>query len=132
TWWPTSDRSVLSGFVMTLLFMKGPLESVLSLLPLISRNRIALRRIAELNEQFSNPEPYLLLENDVSRPAQEVRSIELRDVGYSYPGVPGSTPFRFGPVNLTIRPGEILFIVGENGCGKTTLVKLLLGRYRHH
>ena len=23
TWWPTSDRSVLSGFVMTLLFMKG-------------------------------------------------------------------------------------------------------------
>ncbi|MFO6083120.1 hypothetical protein ACLBUY_34295, partial [Pseudomonas aeruginosa] len=99
TWWPTSDRSVLSGFVMTLLFMKGPLESVLSLLPLISRNRIALRRIAELNEQFSNPEPYLLLENDVSRPAQEVRSIELRDVGYSYPGVPGSTPFRFGPVD---------------------------------
>ncbi|MFO6041902.1 cyclic peptide export ABC transporter [Pseudomonas aeruginosa] len=132
TWWPTSDRSVLSGFVMTLLFMKGPLESVLSLLPLISRNRIALRRIAELNEQFSNPEPYLLLENDASRPAQEVRSIELRDVGYSYPGVPGSTPFRFGPVNLTIRPGEILFIVGENGCGKTTLVKLLLGLYTPH
>ncbi|MGZ3010991.1 ATP-binding cassette domain-containing protein, partial [Pseudomonas aeruginosa] len=35
-------------------------------------------------------------------------------------------------VNLTIRPGEILFIVGENGCGKTTLIKLLLGLYTPH
>jgi len=132
TWWPTADRSVLSGFVMTLLFMKGPLENVLSLLPLISRNRIALRRIAELNAQFSNPEPYLLLENASPSSFAEMHSIELREVSYSYPGVPGSTPFRFGPVNLKIRPGEILFIVGENGCGKTTLIKLLLGLYIPH
>jgi putative ATP-binding cassette transporter len=32
-------------------------------------------------------------------------------------------------VNLTIEQGEIIFIVGENGCGKTTLIKLLLGLY---
>jgi len=38
-------------------------------------------------------------------------------------------PFALGPVNLTITRGETLFIVGENGCGKTTLIKLLLGLY---
>lgn len=41
----------------------------------------------------------------------------------------GNEPFRVGPVNLSIEPGEILFIVGENGCGKTSLIKLLLGLY---
>ncbi|MFP3570540.1 ATP-binding cassette domain-containing protein, partial [Paraburkholderia sp. SIMBA_030] len=38
--------------------------------------------------------------------------------------------FELGPVDLTIARGETLFIVGENGCGKTTLIKLLLGLYR--
>lgn len=133
TWWPTSDRSVLSGFIMTLLFMKGPLESVLGLLPLLSRNRIALRRIAELNDSFSNPEPYLLLEGDAREPASEpLRTLELRDVRYTYPAVGDNPPFVMGPLNLKIEAGEMLFIVGENGGGKTTLIKLLLGLYAPH
>lgn len=48
---------------------------------------------------------------------------------YTYPSQPGVAPFVLGPVNLKIKRGEILFIVGENGCGKTTLIKLLLGLY---
>jgi simple sugar transport system ATP-binding protein len=43
---------------------------------------------------------------------------------------------RFGPVvansdvNLKIRPGEILGLLGENGAGKTTLMNILSGLYR--
>lgn len=37
--------------------------------------------------------------------------------------------FALGPLTLTIARGETWFIVGENGCGKTTLIKLLLGLY---
>jgi putative ATP-binding cassette transporter len=37
--------------------------------------------------------------------------------------------FHLGPVDLSIKQGDIVFIVGENGCGKTTLIKLLLGLY---
>jgi putative ATP-binding cassette transporter len=37
--------------------------------------------------------------------------------------------FTLGPIDLTIRRGECLFIVGGNGSGKTTLAKLILGLY---
>ena len=37
---------------------------------------------------------------------------------------------RSGPLDLTLRRGEIVVLAGGNGSGKTTLVKLLAGLYR--
>ena len=37
--------------------------------------------------------------------------------------------FTVGPINLNLRRGEILFVVGGNGSGKTTFMKLLTGLY---
>ncbi|MFK0036434.1 cyclic peptide export ABC transporter [Pseudomonas monteilii] len=126
--WPNADKEVMSGFVLVLLYMKGPLEYLVGTLPIVSRAQIAFRRIAELSEQFSSPEPHLLLEDKASQlPA--LHSLELRDVRFAFPPVDGNAPFTLGPVNLQIRQGDIVFIVGENGCGKTTLIKLLLGLY---
>lgn len=126
--WPSADKAVMSGFVLVLLYMKGPLEHVMAALPIVGRAQIAFRRIAELSEQFSSPEPHLLL-SDQGNKKTPVHSLELTDVSYSFPTVEGAAPFRLGPVNLKIDQGDIIFIVGENGCGKTTLIKLLLGLY---
>ncbi|MEC6745232.1 cyclic peptide export ABC transporter [Pseudomonas qingdaonensis] len=126
--WPASNPTALSGFVLVLLYMKGPLENLIGNIPIISRAQIAFRRIADLAERFSSPEPHLLL-SAAEKPAGAFEGLEMRDVQYSFPAAPGAAPFRLGPVNLNIEPGEILFIVGENGCGKTTLIKLLLGLY---
>ncbi len=126
--WPAADPAVMSGFVLVLLYMKGPLENLIGNIPIISRAQVAFRRIADLSERFSSPEPHLLL-SAAEHPATLLKRLELRDVQYAFPAVEGSVPFKLGPVNLCIEPGEILFIVGENGCGKTTLIKLLLGLY---
>ncbi|WP_460136637.1 cyclic peptide export ABC transporter [Pseudomonas sp. S1_E04] len=128
SFWPSNNPAMMSGFVLVLLYMKGPLENLIANLPIISRAQIAFRRIADLSERFSSPEPHLLLDADERR-TPPMKHLELRDVHYAFPPVEGSAPFKLGPVNLSIEPGEILFIVGENGCGKTTLIKLLLGLY---
>lgn len=52
--------------------------------------------------------------------------IKLENVHFSYPNA--KEPALNG-VDLTIRKGEKLALIGENGCGKTTLVKLMLGIY---
>ncbi len=49
-------------------------------------------------------------------------SIEFRDVNFRYPGTAEDT---LKDINLTIRAGQNVAIVGPNGCGKTTLVSLL-------
>ena len=50
--------------------------------------------------------------------------IHLHDVAYRYPGADTDV---LSDVNVHIRPGEILAIVGENGAGKTTLAHILAG-----
>lgn len=54
--------------------------------------------------------------------------IEARNLGFTYPGT--SRPV-LRNINLVLEPGETLAIVGFNGGGKTTLVKVLMGLYDH-
>ncbi len=51
---------------------------------------------------------------------------QFKNVSFRYPGADKDTIHN---LNLTIRPGENLAIVGLNGAGKTTIIKLLCGFY---
>jgi ATP-binding cassette subfamily B protein len=54
--------------------------------------------------------------------SQKPPHIEYRNVDFSYPGKEEKALNNF---NLTIAPGEKIALVGENGAGKSTIVKLL-------
>ena len=54
-------------------------------------------------------------------------AILLEDVSYRYPGAETDA---LSDINIEIRPGEIIAVVGENGAGKTTFAHILAGLRR--
>lgn len=125
----STEPAVLSGFVLVLLFLKGPMDQILGVLPEVGRAKVAFLRIADLSAHFANPEPHLHLDRPESRVALE-QAIELRNVQYAFQAPDGATEgFVLGPLNLRLDSGELVFVVGDNGSGKTTLIKVLLGLY---
>jgi len=83
---------------------------------------VGLRRITDLLRlRTSTPQ--------ASKPVPAGRlrgGIELRDVDFSYSGTDTTA---ISGVNLTIRPGETVALVGQTGAGKSTLVKLIARFY---
>lgn len=56
----------------------------------------------------------------------EIESIEFKDVSFTYPSAEKST---INNMSFKVNKGENIAIVGENGAGKTTAIKLLCGLY---
>ncbi|NHZ80285.1 cyclic peptide export ABC transporter [Massilia sp. CCM 8695] len=121
------DPSVLSGYALVLLYLRGPLEGMVANLPELSRSRIALGRIEALCGELRRDHE----DNDGAAKVPPARfdELELRAVSHRYYHEMEERSFLLGPVNLRLQPGEIVYVVGGNGSGKTTFAKLLLGLY---
>lgn len=78
----------------------------------------------QYREYLQQEEPFCF---DGAKPCSgTVHTIELRNVTFTY--ADADKPV-FQHLNLTLRAGERLAIVGRNGVGKTTLARLLCGLY---
>jgi putative ATP-binding cassette transporter len=120
------DSRVLTGYALTILYMMTPLEAVMNTIPVFGRAAVGVDQVERLGLS--------LLEN--AREAQATtdpepgwRELRLAGATHAYHRENQEESFLLGPIDLTLRPGEILFLVGGNGSGKTTLAKLLTGLY---
>ncbi|GAC1393573.1 MAG: cyclic peptide export ABC transporter [Polyangiales bacterium] len=123
---PGTPEGVLSGCVVTLLVLQSALEVMLALIGQVLRASVALATMESLGLTLSSDAP--VRSAPVAAPSP-LESIELRGVSHAYRSEEDGRGFVLGPIDLTLRPGEIVFLVGGNGSGKSTLAKLLTGLY---
>ncbi|MFM7023151.1 MAG: cyclic peptide export ABC transporter [Flavobacteriales bacterium] len=125
-----ADLTLLTAtkIIAALLFIIGPLEGVMTTIPLITQANVAIKNIYALEERFDS----ILSGMNDQNPDQVVerfKTIELNNVSFNYLDKKGVSNFKSGPFNLTIEEGKIIFLVGGNGSGKSTLLKVLTGIY---
>ena len=108
----------------------GAFAAVTSQVGLISGSLLSLDQHAQfLDDYFS----FLEIEPLVAAPASPTPiparldgGIVFENVRFSYPRTADEA---LSGVDIEIRPGELVAFVGENGAGKTTIIKLLLRFY---
>ncbi|MEE3627619.1 cyclic peptide export ABC transporter [Nitrospirillum sp. BR 11752] len=110
------------------LFMSSPFSALMQTVTLMGASEAAAGRMLSLGEELlaleeGGPE---VTPVPVSADFQE---ITLSGVEFSFPAPAGERPFVVGPIDLTLRRGETVFVTGGNGSGKSTFVRLLTGLY---
>jgi putative pyoverdin transport system ATP-binding/permease protein len=123
-----AGAGVLSGFIMALLYMMTPLQVIMNSGPGLARAGVALQNIHDLGIKLSHSASPEANAHSTILPHRRVQ-LQLCNLTYSHRSADCLDEFTVGPIDLTIMPGELLFITGANGSGKSTLVKLLVGLY---
>jgi putative ATP-binding cassette transporter len=114
-----------------ILFIMGPLQLVVQAAPVLQRAQAAIADLAVLEEKLDRAGASG--EGPADGRWRGFQTISIDSVVFAYAerdGVNGA--FSVGPLSTQIRRGETVFIVGGNGSGKTTALKLLTGLYFPH
>src|SRR6187402_815370 len=141
------SAKVVVGFALTLLYMKTNIDHVQDNVSQLARAQVSLNNLQSLGV-FSHATSLSLSEmrlrsskervaSDVASDAQLEEhlpvalkhSLRLDGIAYRYAKDDGEDGFEVGPIDLTINAGELLFVIGGNGSGKTTFAKVLCGLY---
>ncbi|MCK6692651.1 MAG: ABC transporter ATP-binding protein/permease [Thermoanaerobaculia bacterium] len=104
--------------------MQGLLQGIVSRFSRIGETSLYLQDLFD----FLELEPLSKRLNGARRVPRPIREgFRFENVGFKYAG---SDTWALKNLNFTLKPGEKLALVGENGAGKTTIVKLLANLYQ--
>jgi putative ATP-binding cassette transporter len=110
-----------------LLFVVGACFGLVQSIPILLNANAAADRIGRLERTMAETV------KDIG-PAELVapkrfETIEMRDIVFRYTDRFSDTVFKIGPIDFTLRAGELVFITGGNGSGKSTFLRVLCGLY---
>ncbi|OGT71417.1 MAG: hypothetical protein A2W76_04490 [Gammaproteobacteria bacterium RIFCSPLOWO2_12_47_11] len=120
------DQTIIFQFFASILFLIGPLESLISSYQNISKASISLENIYGLESDIDKSLSELVDDSHVNERIT-FDDLKLENISFRYHN--NNDKFIIGPINLTVKRGELLFIAGGNGTGKTTLLKIITGLY---
>lgn len=128
---PTFTETIASGSitktVTALIFIVAACFGLVQSIPIIAAANGAADKVDQLEtklRQIARVAP------DEVEPRAKFDMVEMRDVEFRYVDKWSDTAFKVGPFNFTLRSGDLVFLTGGNGSGKSTFMKLLAGFYR--
>jgi len=129
---PTVSQTVtsISDITTALLFVVGACFGLLQSIPLLTNANAAADRLNQL-------EKILKTKSAVGEPIAAVRPghfsrIEMRRIVFRYVDRFSDTAFQIGPIDFSLEAGELVFITGGNGSGKSTFLRVVAGLYPPH
>jgi len=119
--------AALTKTTTALMFIVGACFGLVQSIPIMLSANAAADRIEQLERAMratvSSVEPREI-------PAlKRFRKIELRRIMFRYVDRFSETSFQIGPIDFELDPGELVFITGGNGSGKSTFLRVLSGLY---
>lgn len=120
----------VTKIVAAILFFFGPLGNVVTMIPMLSQLNVTIENLDRLEATLDNT--LAKSANYEDAPLTDMssfKSIRFDGVCFTYRDPDGNSTFQVGPIDCTIRHGELLFLVGGNGSGKTTFLKLFTALY---
>lgn len=115
----------LFSFIIYTVFLGGAIASVGNLYTVLVGAVGATERVQEI---LKKPAELELADSETVEPVHLTGDIELRNLSFSYASRPGQAVL--SDINMRIRAGEQVALVGQSGSGKTTLTKLLMQFYK--
>ncbi|HEH5262534.1 TPA: multidrug ABC transporter permease/ATP-binding protein [Campylobacter coli] len=104
---------------LSILFLRTPLVSMMGSFPTLLLAKIALDKIAKL--ELDDYKEHFEKTNFI----KDWRQISFKNTSFSY-----DDNFHLNPVNLELKKGELIFLIGKNGSGKSTFCMLLTGLFK--
>ena len=110
-----------------LMFVVGVCMGIVQTIPILLAANVAADNIERLEARLRA----IAAAGELSDVALRKRfdQIEMRSIVFSYIDKSSEAVFRVGPIDFTLRSGDLVFITGGNGSGKSTFLKLLAGLY---
>ncbi|MFG2467611.1 ABC transporter ATP-binding protein [Streptomyces canus] len=119
------SAGTLVAFLSTALALRWPVESIGFLLAMTQEAATATERYFEVINEVPEQETYSRGATSPHKPAADNDGLRFRNVRFRYPDAPEDSPPILDLIDLHIRPGESMALVGTTGSGKTTLTALV-------
>ncbi len=119
-----------SSTITVMIFLFGNVNEILFAFSILLQYDGAIDRLKALEQKLDCPIPdENSPENIRLKMETSFEVLQLSGCAFSYHDSLGKRVFTVGPIDLTIPRGEVLFIVGGNGSGKSTFLRMLCGLY---
>jgi putative ATP-binding cassette transporter len=125
----SANGALVFELVPTLLFCLGPLAKIVSQSPMYMKAEEGLKAIADIERKLDVDSSVTPSEaRNMGRAYTNFSELAYRGLTFQYRRS-DDTSFHVGPLDLNVKAGETIFLVGGNGSGKSTTLRLITGLY---